>query len=197
MNIGYSDWQSFLGKSWAGSFPLPHGKGSCLQKQGYIHTFRWHNQPQTSNQTPIINLNILQTNHQLMENTNSLSSHNSFHLLRKSKSINWPLLGIETSSIDHWLHSVRVTIHSQGKYRNGKLTYKTLRNLNPVSLWPHFLLVSPLLLCSHQAYLLAYLLTHQAHFRLRHLHLFSLLRMPFSGIFMASPSPSNLAQIPP
>lgn len=131
--------------------PSPHAKGSCLQKKGtFIHSDGTTNH-KPNNQTPIINLSILQASHQLMENTNPLSYYNSFHLLRKSKTVNWPLLGTETSSADHWLHTV--TIHSQGKHWNWKVL---LRPTKLYKIWteqspplPSFLVNPSLLLCSH------------------------------------------------
>lgn len=154
MNVGYSDWQSLvelLVWELLHHLPSPHAKGSCLQKKGtFIHS-DGTTQAQTNNQTLIINLSILQASHQLMENTNPLSYYNSFHLLRKSKTVNWPLLGIETSSTDDWLHTV--TIHSHGKYRNWKVL---LRPTKLYKIWteqspslPSFLVNPSLLLCSH------------------------------------------------
>lgn len=166
-------------------------------EKGYSHTYRWHNQPQTNNQTPIINLSILQASHQLMENINSLSYYKSFHLLRKSRTVNWPLVGTETSSTDHRLHTV--TIHSQGKDRNWKVLLRLtkLQNLNwTKSLSPSFLESFPLALFPLN--FPSCLSSHTSDTLLsQHLHLFSLLGIPFWDILLASLSPLNLAQTPP
>lgn len=150
VNVGYSDWQNILRSCWAGSFCTIslHLMQKVHAYRKRVHSYIRMAQPTTN---PIINLSILQASHQLMENTNPLSYYNSFHLLRKSKTVNWPLLGTETSSADHWLHTV--TIHSQGKHWNWKVL---LRPTKLYKIWteqspplPSFLVNPSLLLCSH------------------------------------------------